>query len=141
MKNSAKTLLIGYGNTLREDDGFGPSVAALLERHPGFECLSAYQLTPELSEQIASYERVVFVDVNAENAAGVFAVPLPKHDEPYGHALSPWKVMAMAQALFFSKADFLIFSAGGLSFGHKESLTPPLKKAAELLAFYLSEKL
>lgn len=140
MKSGVKTLLIGYGNSLREDDGFGPAVAALLADAAGYECVSVHQLVPELCERIADFDRIVFVDVNAENPAGVFAVPLEQNNDPFGHTLSPWKLMAMGQELFGAKADFLIFSAGGLSFDHKEVLTPPLQEAAAFLAGYLKRE-
>jgi hydrogenase maturation protease len=61
-------LVIGYGNTLCADDGFGPAVIDLLmERLQGnqsVEIISCRQLLPELVEQIAKAETVIFVDAN-----------------------------------------------------------------------------
>ena len=59
-----KTLVIGYGNTLRGDDGVGPRVAEQLEawRREQMRSLSVHQLTPELAAEIAQVEEVWFVD-------------------------------------------------------------------------------
>ena len=58
-----KTLIVGYGNTLRGDDGAGVRVAERIAGdHPEIDCLIAHQLFPEMSEQIAQYESVVFID-------------------------------------------------------------------------------
>ena len=59
-----KTLVIGYGNTLRGDDGVGPRVAEQLEALTGeqMRSLAVHQLTPELSVEIAQAEEVWFVD-------------------------------------------------------------------------------
>jgi hydrogenase maturation protease len=57
-------VVIGYGNTLRGDDGAGPAVAqAIADRAlPGVRSLAVPQLTPELAEIVAEANLVVFVD-------------------------------------------------------------------------------
>jgi hydrogenase maturation protease len=64
MTSTAKLLVIGYGNTLRGDDGVGPRVAEAVERLqlPGVRTLICQQLSPEHAEMISQAERVVFVD-------------------------------------------------------------------------------
>ena len=66
----AELLVIGYGNTLRGDDGVGPRVAEAIEKLnlPGVRTLVCQQLSPEHAEPIARAGRVVFVD--AELVAG-----------------------------------------------------------------------
>jgi Ni,Fe-hydrogenase maturation factor len=56
--------VIGYGNTLRTDDGVGPYVATAVASWglPGVVSVGVHQLTPELSELLASAELAVFVD-------------------------------------------------------------------------------
>ena len=65
-----KTLVIGYGNTLRGDDGVGPRVAEQLEAWTGeqMRSLSVHQLTPELSAEMAQAEEVWFVDARVGGA-------------------------------------------------------------------------
>lgn len=59
-----KTLVIGYGNTLRGDDGVGYRVAEAVEAW-GWAEVDAYpchQLTPDLAAVLAEQDRVFFVD-------------------------------------------------------------------------------
>ncbi len=57
-------LVIGYGNTLRGDDGVGPRVAEQLAAWdwPELRLISVHQLTPELAAEVAPVEMVFFVD-------------------------------------------------------------------------------
>ncbi|MCP9773205.1 hydrogenase maturation protease [Synechococcus sp. Tobar12-5m-g] len=65
-------LLIGWGNGLRQDDGVGRAIAAEVERWelPSLAVIERTQLTPELAPQLAAARRVLFVDAEAEAAAG-----------------------------------------------------------------------
>lgn len=60
----AEILIIGYGNTLRSDDGVGQRVAELVGEWElqNVRSLSVHQLTPELAEAISQAELVIFVD-------------------------------------------------------------------------------
>jgi len=64
MKDITGILVIGYGNTLRGDDGVGPRVAEAIEKLslPGVRTLVCQQLSPEHAEPISRTGRVVFVD-------------------------------------------------------------------------------
>jgi hydrogenase maturation protease len=60
-----RTLVIGYGNTLRRDDAAGVYAAELIEqRYPGVECLTVQQLTPDMAITLAHYRTVVFIDAS-----------------------------------------------------------------------------
>ena len=74
-------LVIGYGNTLRSDDGAGQRVAEKIGQWelPGVGALAVHQLTPELAENIAQADAVIFVDAvatNSENPVSVKIQPL-----------------------------------------------------------------
>ncbi|HEX8201510.1 MAG TPA: hypothetical protein VF590_13580 [Isosphaeraceae bacterium] len=58
------TLVIGYGNALRSDDGVGPRVAAAVAGwgRPGVEEWAVHQFTPELAEPLAAVELAIFID-------------------------------------------------------------------------------
>jgi len=60
----AELLVIGYGNSLRRDDGVGPRVAEAIEelQLPGVRTLVCQLLTPEFANPIARARRVIFVD-------------------------------------------------------------------------------
>jgi hydrogenase maturation protease len=59
-------LVIGYGNSLRGDDGVGRQVAEQVAAWnlPQVSSLSVHQLTPELAELIAHTDVVLFVDAS-----------------------------------------------------------------------------
>ena len=60
-----RTLVIGYGNTLRRDDAAGVYAAELIEqRYPGVMCLTVPQLTPDMAVTLAHYRTVVFIDAS-----------------------------------------------------------------------------
>jgi hydrogenase maturation protease len=72
MKN---ILIIGYGNTLRSDDGVGYHIAELCEdiyaSSPSLQyfikCLTVHQLIPELAELISQSDLVIFIDAYPAN--------------------------------------------------------------------------
>ncbi|MFQ4138183.1 hydrogenase maturation protease [Nodosilinea sp. PGN35] len=57
-------LIIGYGNSLRGDDGVGPQVAQTVSdwRLPSVKALSVPQLLPELVVEMRAADYVIFVD-------------------------------------------------------------------------------
>jgi hydrogenase maturation protease len=67
----ARCLILACGNTLREDDGVGPWLAAWAEERfagePAVRVVSRQQWTPELAEDISGAQSVVFIDC-ASNA-------------------------------------------------------------------------
>jgi hydrogenase maturation protease len=72
-----RVLVLGYGNTLRRDDGVGVRVAELMADDPrfaGVEVQTAYQLTPEVSLDIAAASLVVFVDADVRALPGFIEV-------------------------------------------------------------------
>ena len=101
---SAVLLVIGYGNTLRSDDGVGAKVAAAVDELglPGVAALVRHQLTPELAEPISEARAVVFVDAAVDAATEVQLRPL----EPaagaqlMAHAADPRTLLALPQQLF-----------------------------------------
>ena len=72
MPHTLNTLVIGYGNVLRGDDGAGFLTAELLRdklRDPDIEILSQHQLLPELMEPISRAARVIFIDATVSGRA------------------------------------------------------------------------
>jgi hydrogenase maturation protease len=98
-------LVIGYGSTLRGDDGVGPRVVELLEakRWSGVRTLARHQLTPELAEPISQAAAVVFVDATLEDAAGgvtVKAVEAAPTHRVMVHTASPANLLHLARSVF-----------------------------------------
>jgi hydrogenase maturation protease len=97
-------LVIGYGNTLRGDDGVGPRVAETVEalQLPGVRTLVCQQLSPEHAEPVSRARIVVFVDAALDAPREVQLCPL----EPGGssqlmaHAADPRTLLALARDVF-----------------------------------------
>ena len=61
---NCKFLVVGYGNTLRGDDGVGPRVVEAIEKLnlPDVRVLVSQQLSPEHAESVSQAQTVIFVD-------------------------------------------------------------------------------
>jgi hydrogenase maturation protease len=97
-------LVIGYGNTLRSDDGVGPRTAEAVAamRFDGVETLSCHLLTPELAEPISRAEAVVFVDAAVDEPREVrlrLLEPAATSRFP-GHAADPAVLLALARDVY-----------------------------------------
>jgi len=101
-------LVIGYGSTLRSDDGAGPAVAHRVAewKIPGVTTLTPVQLTPELAADIAVHDLVLFIDAAPSNACpdvNVSRVGYTTADGTWGaigHAGSPSTLMDTADCMY-----------------------------------------
>ncbi len=97
-------LIIGYGNTLRCDDGVGPRLAEMVEGLglPGVKTLSCTLLTPELAEILSRVREVVFVDASVELPRQVQLRPLAPaaSSQIMAHAADPRTLLALARDVF-----------------------------------------
>ena len=111
-ETDGSVLVIGFGNSLRRDDGAGLILAASLAAHwhqqgRPVTLLTSHQLTPEMAEDIsaASAEFVLFVDAEATTAEGpheirLSAVEADDHSPSLGHHFSPALLMLYARSLY-----------------------------------------
>lgn len=98
-----KTLVIGFGNTMRRDDGAGCFAAEMIAAaHPGVDWLSLAQLTPELAQVITQYERVLFLDASVEVRHVKISELLPQAGRQLlvSHTLSPQHILDLAFELY-----------------------------------------
>ena len=97
-------LVIGYGNTLRQDDQAGPLVAEKIEALalPGVLAVVAAQLSPEHAEAVAHARAVVFVDAQAGPALDIRLTPVRPGDSSQvtTHAAEPPTLLALARDVF-----------------------------------------
>lgn len=121
-------LIIGYGNTLRGDDGVGPKVAEAVAnlQLPGVETLVCPMLTPELAEPISRAEAVVFVDAAVDAPREVQLRPLQPNESSQlmAHAADPRTMLALARDVFghVPRAWWLTIPAVKMEFS--EEFTP-----------------
>jgi len=97
-------LLIGYGNTLRSDDGVGPRVVETIAglNLPGVQTLVCALLTPELADPISHAERVLFVDAAIDAPREVQLRPLQpaESSQIMAHAADPRTLLALSRDVF-----------------------------------------
>jgi hydrogenase maturation protease len=142
----APLLVIGYGNSLRADDGVGPEVARRLaaEAREGVTVISAHQLLPEHAEALSAARRVILVDATAVGTPGEIQVRglLPDAGADAGrlHEVGPETLLALAQLLYGRAPTATLLTVCGYSFEHRETLTcrmqarlPALERALRAL--------
>ncbi len=145
-------LVIGYGNTLRSDDGVGPRVAGLLADDPrlaGATVTARHQLTPELAGDIRSAVLVVLIDATTEAPPGAVVVrPVEAWVEPRAgagaaagaaagagagvgggpgatsHHVDPGVLLALARDLYGASPEAHLVSVGVADMGPGEVLSP-----------------
>lgn len=120
-------LVIGYGNTLRSDDGVGPKVAdAVAELNlPGLTVIQCGLLTPELADPISRASHVIFVDAAADAPREVQLRPLDpaESSQIMAHAANPRTMLALARDVFghAPKAWWLTIPIEDMSIGENLS--------------------
>jgi hydrogenase maturation protease len=140
---SLRTLVIGYGNPSRRDDGAGLAVVnglrerlgrpPLVEGEDGFDELGSpvdtlflQQLMPELAETLAQYDRIWFVDAHVGVIPDpVRRVPLTPSMDPalVSHHLKPEALLALAAQLYGRAPRGELFSVRGYDFNFGEGLS------------------
>jgi hydrogenase maturation protease len=120
-------LVIGYGNTLRRDDGVGPRVAEAVGKMnlPGVHTMTCQQLSPELADPVSHAGVVVFVDAAVDAPRGVQLRKLEPNDSSQlmAHAADPRTMLALARDVFgrAPEAWWLTIPATKLGFGEEFS--------------------
>jgi hydrogenase maturation protease len=123
-------LVIGIGNPLRGDDGVGE----LLAEQVGGR--SVQQLTPELAEELAGLEAVLFIDAWSAPAG---AVPQLIHVSPVGsadgpaaghpdsHRLEPAALLALSGLLYGRAPEAQLLLVPATAFEHGAALSAELR--------------
>ena len=132
----SRTLVIGFGNIDRADDGVAFSVInalrrrlgqkPLLEDETGLEELGVQvdsvflsQLTPELLETVAGYRQVIFVDAHVyENVDALHCEPVSPEYTPstFTHHLTPAAFLALLKTLYHREPAGYLVSIRGHDF-------------------------
>jgi hydrogenase maturation protease len=129
-------LVIGYGNSLRSDDGIGWHAAARLAgdtRLGGAVVLQRHQLTPELALDVSGASLVIFVDAVDGDEAG--SITVRRLDQPaatgsaWSHHLEPASLLALARDLYGTSPEAFGVSVGTATLDVGDRLSPPLERA------------
>jgi hydrogenase maturation protease len=147
MLHTLSTLIIGFGNQLRGDDGAGFLVAELLMdklQGPEIEILTRHQLTPELMEPISRAAHVVFIDASVSGRAGkVHKIPLRPAPAcaRFTHHVTPESLLAGAQSLYGHTPEATLYRIPGRFFEAGQELSPSVRRAVNELVATLEKEL
>ncbi len=145
------TLIVGYGNPDRQDDGLAWHILAKLAQEfniegidPGSidffpvgnnpDLLFNLQLTPELAETISRYERVCFIDAHTGDVAEDIhfqAIQPEFKSSPLTHHMTPQTLLSLVVSLYSRQPEAVLVSVRGYEFGFSRSLS---EKALQLLS-------
>jgi hydrogenase maturation protease len=145
------TLILGYGNVDRQDDGVAWHVMLGLENRlgrsgpfnledgfPPSDSLPALifvlQLTPELAETVAQYQRVCFVDAhtgNVEASIQLVEVDNEFQASPLTHHLTPSSCLALSKTLYQGNGKAVLLSIRGYEFGFSRLLSTKTEKLVQ----------
>ena len=148
-----KTLIIGYGNRDREDDGAGwhmldhiaNKLKLVTPELPGDMSVSAdgqlkllylFQLLPEMAEELSEFERVIFVDAhNSDQLPEITLKPIGAKSthSVFTHHLSPEELLAIAQTIGKPLPEAWLASVHGHSFRFSRELSDQTAKNVSTL--------
>ena len=139
-----KTLIIGYGNQNRRDDGVGwfvlEQLAAL--KLPDVELETSHQLEVEASETISHFDAVIFVDAAIPEAPEAIqrTVVTPNfQSHAVAHYLTPADVLSLCKTLYNREPKAILFSIRGRDFNFGTTLTPEVEQAAREVVKQIAE--
>jgi hydrogenase maturation protease len=129
-------LIIGYGNPLRSDDGFGWHASRLLARAfagQDVEVITCHQLTPELAEPLSQSRRAVFIDADAQGKPGDVhrrtVRPQAPASSAFTHSCTPSGLLASAEGLYGHRPQAVVITVSAQSFAFGDTLSPVVSAA------------
>jgi hydrogenase maturation protease len=135
-----KILLLGYGNTLRGDDGVGQYVALSVASWnlPGLKVLAVHQLTTDLAEPLSKADLAIFVDAKTAGERDFVEVRSLKASNTPGtfdHTSDPQSLLALASVVFGRYPTAWLVSVPAVDFYQRVGLSATaLHGAAEAIA-------
>lgn len=133
-----EVVIIGYGNTLRSDDGFGPAVAERLSTHISdrrVRIMLRQLLTVELITDLAQARLCILVDASTTGHVGCLNVREVEAESieigALDHDLSAASLIGLARQLLGSAPRCFLYSVVPESVELGEQLTPGTAALAE----------
>jgi hydrogenase maturation protease len=141
-----RCLILACGNTLRGDDGIGPALGAWATEHfaanPQVRTIVSHQWAPDMAEDVAAAERVIFIDCALDQPPGQILLRelSPAQIKPglVTHHLGAPELLQTAEELYGTRpqrAVLLTVGAGSIELGEElsEAVRSTLGHAQELL--------
>ncbi|MFZ0306407.1 MAG: hydrogenase maturation protease [Terracidiphilus sp.] len=135
---TVRCLILACGNTLRCDDGVGPRLASWAEErfeaNNNVRVVVRLQWTPDLAEEIAVAESVLFVDSSIKSAPGhvnlIPVEPSENHNGSATHHLDANELLGLALELYGSRpAHSMLLTIGAGSTDLGESFSDSVEAA------------
>ncbi len=138
-----RTLVIGFGNIDRADDGVAYYVINDLRRRLGqgplredetgleemgqeVDSIFLVQLTPELIDVISPYDRIIFVDAHVyENVESLYCTSVSPEFTPstFTHHLTPATLLALLKSILHREPAGHIVSIRGYNFDFHRNIS------------------
>ena len=139
-----KTLIIGYGNQSRRDDGVGWFVLEQLAALdlPNVELETGHQLEVEAAETISRFDTVIFVDAAIPEAPEPIqrTVVTPNfQSHAVAHYLTPADVLSLCKTLYNREPRAVLFSIRGCDFNFGTTLSLEVEQAAREVVKQIAE--
>lgn len=130
-----KTLVLGYGNQSRTDDGVGWFVVERLQEWglADAELLTSHQLEVDHAEVMSRFDVVVFVDAAIPESASPITRTVVKpsyQSHAVAHYLTPADLLELALMLFGRAPRAILFSIRGKDFNFGTELSDATEAAA-----------
>lgn len=137
-------LLIGYGNTLRSDDGVGWYIADKIEAmlNEKIDIIKAEQITVEMTEDIRDRKLVIFVDAHVSDEEDWLRTEEILPDLKFGmtaHIFTPNALLALCEKIYNKYPKAYIFSIKGINYDFGEILSEQTKESAEIAIKRIAE--
>ncbi len=160
-KQKTRTLIIGYGNLDRADDGVANHVINALRQRLGQEPLGEddtgleklgsdidsiflVQLAPELMDVLALYQRIVFVDAHVyETAEDLHCAPVFAEYTPatFTHHMTPATILALVKTIYKIEPTGHLVSIRGYNFDFHRNISLETKALVEPAVEYILQSL
>jgi hydrogenase maturation protease len=131
-----RTLIIGYGNSFRQDDGVGYAVAgqfSVIESKNSVRVIACQQLTPDLALEMSRTDRVILIDATIDGPPGCISVekiePMTQNSSAITHELEPSTLLEYARVLYGSNPQTYLVSVTGVAFGFGRKFSDPVLAA------------
>ncbi|HSM25466.1 MAG TPA: hypothetical protein VK856_11430 [Anaerolineaceae bacterium] len=150
LNNISKTLIFGYGNPDREDDGVSWHILKgiaenfdiefpdscgeeLIHNHAFLHFMFNLQLMPEMAYEMMNYKRICFVDAHTgalQKDLNIQILDRKFQNSPLTHHMTPQTVLSILDTAFNHKPEAILVSVRGYQFGFSNSLS----KKTEILS-------
>src|ERR1700690_3779320 len=141
-----KTLVLGYGNRSRTDDGVGWFVLERLQELglPNVELHTSHQLDVDHAELISGFDEALFVDAAIPQSPQLIARTVVQpcfRSHAVAHYLTPGDLLELAQTLFGRAPRGILFSIRGSDFNFGTTLSPATERAARVVVRQIGDLL